>query len=78
MSHVLGFGKVKTLTKAQLVQLLNGVNDDELVYFLVIPPVLEMAQSGLPDGPKDLYFGISSSSQGEVGGVTLLADIRSF
>jgi hypothetical protein len=69
------FVKTKTLTKAQLVQLLNGLADEANVYLMLDRSVLEMALHGAPDPEQELYFGLSSSSQHEADGVSLLAEI---
>lgn len=68
---------VRTLTKADLVKLLDGIADDTQIYICLTRSVLAMAEQGALDKQQDLYFGVSSSSTHQPpNGISLLADIK--
>lgn len=69
------YANIATLTKAELVQILQGVEDDARIYIMATNSVVQMALAGATVGKKDVYLGLSKNSMSEVDGLSLVANI---
>lgn len=67
---------VKTLTKKDLLKILEGVDDDSKIYVVATKSVIEMAQKGALVEPHDVYLSLSNNVQKEANGIALVADFN--
>jgi hypothetical protein len=70
------YASVATLTKAELMHVLDGVADDAKIYVMASHAVIQMAVDGAKVAPRDAYFGLSRNTNPELGGIALVADFR--
>jgi hypothetical protein len=67
---------VATVTKAELLRVLEGVPDEAKVYVMATHETACMAIEGAKVEPRDVYFGLSANSTQELGGIALVAEFR--